>query len=182
MGAGLVVHAVAHAQLKASYPGAESTMHMFYGDYECDGDDDPEEEDQSNQQMSGSQFSDEYDDHRNDADEDGESEEAGSPVQVNESKAAEGDKAQYIPLLPAAKKEERGVERQTETAKAMNENLDIIEQMATANGGGAGAEMTQDQMKFLDILQQSKLKKNGSQRPMKNLRGSTKNKRQKNKS
>jgi len=26
----------------------------------------------------------------------------------------------------------------------MNENLDIIEQMATANGGGAGAEMTQD--------------------------------------
>jgi len=54
MGAGLVVHAVAHAQLKASHPGAESTMHMFYGDYECDGDDDPEEEDQSNQQMSGS--------------------------------------------------------------------------------------------------------------------------------
>ena len=35
----------------------------------------------------------------------------------------------------------------------MAENLDIIEQMAAANGGGAGVEMTQDQMKFLDILQ-----------------------------
>jgi len=54
MGSGLVVHAVANPSSKAGQPIPDSTMHMFYGDYECDGDDDPEEEDQSNQQMSGS--------------------------------------------------------------------------------------------------------------------------------
>ena len=93
MGAGLVVHAVANPPSRAAQPAPESTMHMFYGDYECDADDEPEEEDHSNQQMSGSQFSDEYDDHRNDADEDGESEDAASPVHVTEGQAAEGDKA-----------------------------------------------------------------------------------------
>ena len=43
--------------------------------------------------MSGSQFSDENDDHRHDVDEDGESEEAESPLLVNENPPAEGDKA-----------------------------------------------------------------------------------------
>lgn len=59
-------------------------MQMFYGDYQCDGDE-PEEEDQSNQNMDGSQFSDDIDD-RVDDDEldegDGDSVEADSPTQT----------------------------------------------------------------------------------------------------
>lgn len=81
----MVVHAVANPSSKAGQPAPDTTMHMFYGDYECDGDDEPEEDDLSNQQMSGSQFSDEDDDHRHDVDEDGESEEAESPVLIADS-------------------------------------------------------------------------------------------------
>ena len=57
-------------------------MQMFYGDYQCDGDE-PEEEEDSNQNMDGSQFSDDIDD-RVDDDEleeaDGDSVENDSPT------------------------------------------------------------------------------------------------------
>ena len=59
----------------------QNPMQMFYGDYVCD--DEPEEEDDnSNEQMSGSQFSDDMDDRMDD--EDGESE-VDSPERPQES-------------------------------------------------------------------------------------------------
>ena len=62
----------------------------------------------------------------------------------------------------------------------MTDNQDIMEQLTNKNGEyDAGT----DQMKFLDILQQSKLKKNGSMKPLKFLNKSVhKTKRPKNKS
>lgn len=55
---------------------------MFYGDYQCDGDE-PEEDEDSNQDMDGSQFSDDLDDRVEDDDleeGDGESIEGESPT------------------------------------------------------------------------------------------------------
>lgn len=64
----------------------------------------------------------------------------------------------------------------------MTDNHELMEQMAQQQT--AEVEPGTDQMKFLDMLQQSKLKKNGSMRPLKlnGRSGGVRAKRQKNKS
>ena len=73
-------------------------MQMFYGDYQFWDADEPEEDEQSNQNMDGSQFSDDIDVIANDEEEEdaeeveADSVEADSPVNVAQSRQAYEDK------------------------------------------------------------------------------------------
>lgn len=114
--------------------------------------------------MSGSQFSDDVDDR---ADDEEEESEVDSPVRGAEDQAQ--DQNHF-----ASKKHSQ------DPGQKMTDNHELMEQMANANGE---FEMGTDQIKFLDMLQQSKLKKNGSMKPLRfGTRPGAKNKKQKNKS
>jgi hypothetical protein len=145
---------------------------MFYGDYM--GDDEPEEDDHSNQQMSGSQFSDDIEDRD---EESGESDND-SPVHLKENSTKEAPNSANKPLVK--KKKSYMAKESHDPANKMSDNHELMEQIAKEQT----EEVGQDQMKFLDMLSQSKLKKNGSMRPLKltTSKKTDKNKRTKNKS
>ena len=96
----------------------QNTMQMFYGDYVCD--DEPEEDDHSNQQMSGSQFSDDLDDRVDD--EDGESE-ADSPVRISENAhdLQSQDKSQM------RKKNSQRAKESLDPSQKMTDNHELME-------------------------------------------------------
>ena len=104
-------------------------------------------------------------------DEEGESD-LDSPVRNQEAPTADSNSPEKhrIRKRPSSKTKES-----MDPSQKMTDDHELMEQIANQNSEFAGGT---DQMKFLDMLQQSKLKKNGSMRPLKyNNKSSSKNKR-----